>query len=238
MTAQIIAEQGPEVKDATAPYPFLYTWSTSNGARPMILAELLEINYYLHPVDLAAKEQKKPWYLEHNANGKIPTLASTDIDGSTTFVNESAAILLYLADKYDKERKYSYALGSKEYYEELEWLFFELSGFCPKKVQWKYLNNLQEKNQPAIDEQFDEMVRLLRVIDTRLKSNGTGYLVGDHISPADITVYPWIRPGQTVGFEDNIKKLPYLKAWIETIGKIPAVQNALDVNMSLQSRTD
>lgn len=39
--------------------------------------------------------------------------------------------MLYLTDKYDPERKISYAPGSPEYVEELSWLMFQMGGVGP-----------------------------------------------------------------------------------------------------------
>lgn len=39
--------------------------------------------------------------------------------------------MLYLTDKYDPERKISYAPGTPEYTEELGWLMFQMGGVGP-----------------------------------------------------------------------------------------------------------
>lgn len=229
MTAVIDTEKSPKVAGAKTPYPYLFSWSTTNGTRPTILLELLGANYYLHKIELQKKIQKQDWYLKNNANGKIPTLAWVEKDGSITYVNESAAILLFLANKLDKEHKFSYAIGTKEYYEELEWLFFSLSGLCPSKSNWKYFTNLPEKNNSAIKKYQDELLRTLAVINTRLEKNGTGYLVGDHIGLADIALYPWVRAPQLPGLEKQIAALPSLHKWIQRLDENPAVQRGYEV---------
>lgn len=69
---------------------------------------------------------KHRWFLKINPNGRIPAIT----DGSQR-VFESGAILLYLADKYDTERKISYAHGTPEYVEQLSWLMFQMGGLGP-----------------------------------------------------------------------------------------------------------
>lgn len=229
MGAHIYQDKGPIIKDAKRPYAFLYSWKTNNGRRPTVLLELLGIDYYLHPVDLDLKVQKEDWYLEKNANGKIPTLAWVDKKGDITYVNESAAILLFLADKYDKSRKFSFRPGSKEYYLQLEWLFFELSGFCPYKSNWRFFHNLPERNETAVSRFRDESIRRLKVLEARLNKTGTRYLVGDHLSLADITLYTWIRPSQMDTYEEVIESLPNIKNWILRIGNIPQIKKGLAV---------
>jgi glutathione S-transferase len=39
--------------------------------------------------------------------------------------------MLYLAEKYDTDRKISYAPGTPEYIEQLNWLMFQMGGIGP-----------------------------------------------------------------------------------------------------------
>lgn len=66
------------------------------------------------------------WFLKINPNGRIPAL----LDGSQR-VFESGAIMLYLTEKYDQDRKISYAPGTPEYIEQLSWLMFQMGGIGP-----------------------------------------------------------------------------------------------------------
>lgn len=66
------------------------------------------------------------WFLKINPNGRIPAL----MDGSQR-VFESGAIMMYLADKYDTDRKISYAPGTPQYIEQLSWLMFQMGGLGP-----------------------------------------------------------------------------------------------------------
>lgn len=66
------------------------------------------------------------WFLKINPNGRIPAIK----DGEQR-VFESGAIMLYLVDKYDKEKKISYAPGTPDYVEMLSWLMFQMGGVGP-----------------------------------------------------------------------------------------------------------
>ena len=44
---------------------------------------------------------------------------------------ESGAIMLYLAEKYDKNREFSYAPSDQEYGQELSWLMWQMGGLGP-----------------------------------------------------------------------------------------------------------
>lgn len=52
------------------------------------------------------------------------------LDGSQR-VFESGSIMLYLVDKYDTERKISYAPGTSEHIEQISWLMFQMGGIGP-----------------------------------------------------------------------------------------------------------
>lgn len=49
----------------------------------------------------------------------------------TQRVFESGSILLYLAEKYDTERKFSYAPGTPEYIEQVNWIMWQMGGLGP-----------------------------------------------------------------------------------------------------------
>lgn len=231
MAAHIITEKDPsKVTGAKAPYPVIYTWSTPNGYKISIFLELLGIDYYVYPVDISKNIQKEPWYLKFNANGRIPSLGYVNKDGSVKYISESAAILLFLADKYDKERKYSFDAGTDEYYEELEWVFFQMAGLGPMKGQWFwFLHYAPKKIQLAIDRYYNETFRLIGVLEERLKRNNTGYLVSDHLTLADIVAYPWLRSVGNERYDADFKKYPNVVEWMDKIGKVPAVQKGLTV---------
>ena len=67
---------------------------------------------------------KSPWFLEINPNGRIPAITH---DGHRVF--ETSAILVYLAQIYDKDRKFSKdpVKDPAAWAEEQSWLFFAVS---------------------------------------------------------------------------------------------------------------
>lgn len=103
-----------------------YTFGTPNGLKPAILLEELGLQYKVETVDISKNTQKEDWYLAINPNGRIPALK----DGGLR-IFESGAILLYLTDHYDPDRKFSYPHGTPEYYEQLSWLMWQMGGLGP-----------------------------------------------------------------------------------------------------------
>jgi len=75
----------------------LYTAATPNGHKVSIALEELELPWTMHTLDLGRNEQKQPWFLALNPNGRIPALVDRDEDDFAVF--ESGACLIYLAEK-------------------------------------------------------------------------------------------------------------------------------------------
>lgn len=68
-------------------------------------------------------------FIELNPNGRIPTL--TDRSRNNFNVFETGAILIYLAQHYDKKKRFTFDPVTEldDYSEMLQWLFFAVSSF-------------------------------------------------------------------------------------------------------------
>ena len=66
-----------------------------------------------------------PKHTKLNPNGRIPTIV--DHENGDFVIWESDAILLYLVDKYDTEKRLT-VTDEKERYSLIQWLFFQASG--------------------------------------------------------------------------------------------------------------
>lgn len=100
----------------------LYTVGTPNGIKVSILLEELGLDYKVHPISFKDNEQKQPWFLDINPNGRIPAITDVDEDGKQIRVFESGAILQYLAARYDKDHKVSYPYNTTNYWEVTSWV--------------------------------------------------------------------------------------------------------------------
>ena len=69
-------------------------------------------------------EQKEPWFIKLNPNGRIPVLVDKNRNDFTVF--ESAAILLYLEQHYDPQLRFSFdaKFEPEDYSQLLQWIFF------------------------------------------------------------------------------------------------------------------
>jgi GST-like protein len=195
----------------------LYTAATPNGHKISIALEELALPYTLHALDLSNKDQKRPWFLAINPNGRIPAIVDRGEDDFAVF--ESGAILMYLADKTGRLMPDDVKGRSRV----IQWLMFQMGGVGPMMGQANvFFRYFPEKIQPAIDRYQGESKRLFRVLDTHLKDHE--FLAGDY-SIADIANWAWVRTHRWSGVE--IDDLPHLKRWLDAIRARPAVQKGI-----------
>jgi GST-like protein len=200
----------------------VYTWSTPNGYKVLIMLEETGLEYRLHPVDLGQGEQRRPEFLAINPNGKIPAIIDRDGHaGEELTIFESGAILLYLAEKSsrflpsDPHRRWSV----------ISWLMFQMGGVGPMLGQAGYfLNRAPEPVSFAVERFATEAERLYGVVDRRLRDRE--YLDGEY-SIADIACFPWMRAHRRFGLD--IADYPNLARWLRTIDERPAVTRALEL---------
>ena len=196
----------------------LYTAATPNGHKISIALEELGLPYKLHVLDLAKNEQKEPWFLALNPNGRIPAIV--DHDNGDFAVFESGAILIYLAEKTGKLMPQD-AKGRSQV---LQWLMFQMGGVGPMMGQANvFFRYFPEKIQAAIDRYQGESKRLFRVLDGHLATHD--YLAGDY-SIADIATWAWVRIYRWSGVP--IDDLPHLRRWLDQIKARPAVQRGIE----------
>ncbi|EFC35679.1 predicted protein [Naegleria gruberi] len=100
----------------------LYSLATPNGHKIAIALEEMGLEYKAHTIDIRKGEQFSPEFLKISPNNKIPAIVDQE-NGLALF--ESGAILQYLADK---SGKFIPPKGSKEYYQCLQWLAWQIAG--------------------------------------------------------------------------------------------------------------
>jgi len=205
-----------------------YTFGTPNGIKPSIALEELGLEYKTETIDITKNTQKEPWYLEINPNGRIPALKDGD-----QRIFESGAILMYLADQYDKDNKISYEYGTSDYYEMLSWLMFQMGGIGPMQGQANHFRAMAKvRSDYGIERYVEETKRLYSVLEIRLSK--ADWLAGDKYTVADIANYSWVRSGPLLLGLD-LGEWPGVKKWVETIDKREAVQRGIKVPPSTRT---
>ena len=197
----------------------LYTARTPNGFKISVALEELGLPYTFRELDLSTLEQKQPWFLKLNPNGRIPAIVDKAADDFVVF--ESSAILVYLADKTG----HLLPADPKARSRVLQWLMFQTGGVGPMMGQANvFYRYYPEKIQPAIDRYQNEARRLFEVLDGQLSNQ---QWLADDFSIADIANWCWVRRHDWSGV--SIGGLAGLERWMREIADRPASVAGLNV---------
>ncbi|KAJ5394191.1 uncharacterized protein N7487_011832 [Penicillium crustosum] len=182
-------------------------------------------------IDIDTDEQKKPWFLMLNPNGKIPVLI--DNTGQEPFpIIESSAELLYLVETVDKDHHFSFS-DAKEQSQMMQWVVFWHASGQPNQGQLNHFGRFASERIPYAIERFKaETLRVYNVLELhlsgRLTSQPRQYLAGNGLgkfSIADINAYPWVRGWKRSKIsEEEMDSYPHVKEWIGRIESRPGVQ--------------
>ena len=188
----------------------LYSSSTPNGRKISIMLEELDIKYNPILISLDKKEQFSPEFSKISPTNKIPVIVDKD---SGQIIFESGAILLYLAKKYNK------FLNEKDYWNVVQWLFFQMAYVGPMLGQaHQYLFYHKGKSKFAEEKSKGYTNNVYEILNTQLSKYN--YLCNEY-SIADIAVWPWIARFKR--HQINLKKYPNILRWYLNISKRPAV---------------
>ena len=161
----------------------MHTLYYAPGAASMAVHWLLielDIPHQLHPVDLAAREQKQPEYLALNPGGVVPTLV---IDGEP--FAEVGALLMSLADAHAAAGLAPAISDSRRtaYY---QWMLHLANAVQPLFRLWWYPHEVAgEVNTTVVQQHATPRIEAAwQLIDAHLGSHGP-YLLGERVSAAD-----------------------------------------------------
>jgi glutathione S-transferase len=195
----------------------LYTDSSPNGYKATIALEELELPYRLHHVRIAQGEHRQPDFLALNPHGRIPVLTD-DETGVALF--ESAAILLYLAEKTGR----LLPTDIQGRWEAIKWLQFHSSSVGPIIGQRVNFEVFDKARTPAALERYQRLTEDgLAVLDRRLADQP--YLAGDAYSIADIAHFGWSHIARIIDFDFSHHR--HLSAWHERVAARPAVAKGI-----------
>jgi GST-like protein len=199
----------------------LYSWATGNGRRASIMLEESGLPYTVHPMKLATKIQKEPWFVALNPYGRIPVIVDRD-SAEPIVLFESGAILIHLAEKSGRLLP---SVGAARA-ETLKWLFFQTSDVGPMAMQVHWLARLRDRGEPHanLDVYRDEVELLYGIMDRRLAE--APYLAGEY-SIADIAAYPWVFRHGMQGID--LAVFPALADWLARVGARPAVMRGMNI---------
>lgn len=195
----------------------LYHHPYTRAANSVWMLEEVGVPYELRFVDFAAGGQKAPEILALNPMGKLPILTDGEV-----VVTESAAIGLYLADRYSKANL-APGLDDPARGTYLRWSLFAPSviepGSMAKLAGWTY------KEGAAGWGSYDAMVESMR---SALR--GRSFVLGDRFSMADVIF------GGTIRYMLSFKMLqpePIFEAYAARLAERPALQRATARNAAV-----
>jgi GST-like protein len=197
----------------------LHAFATPNSIKPVIALEELGLDYELLAVNVRKGEQKSPGFVELNPNAKVPVLTVTEA-GQTMSLTESAAILVYLAERHGALLPAEGEARARVF----EQLFFHASAISPAFGQAGYFKKLAPEALPLAIQRFDaEALRTLALLDGALAKSE--YVAGDTYSIADIAHFGWTwrRAFAGVDLDDS----PHVARWFDAMSQRPAVQRAI-----------
>ena len=168
----------------------LYSMATPNGQKVSIALEEMGLEYEPHLVNITQGDQRDPGFVRISPNAKIPAIIDPNgPEGKRVAMSESAAILIYLADKTGKLLPQNY-LSRMEH---IQWLMFQMGHIGPFFGQfgqfYKFVRDKVKDDYP-LERYTGEVKRLLGVLDTRLSDRK--YIVDDY-SIVDIAIVPWVN---------------------------------------------
>lgn len=213
----------------------LYYAPTPNGWKAAIMLEETGLAYRPVLMRLSEGDQFAPEFLKISPNAKIPAIVDhapgADWGAAPVTVFESAAVLLYLADKTGQFAPPPGDLRARK--EMMEWLFWQVGNQGPMGGQLSHFRNYAPEGERdyGFKRYLGEYDRNLGVLENRLQ--GRDYILGEY-SIADMLAFPWAFIAKPLGA--SLDAFPRLADWRARIKDRPAVQRAIDLHKADQNR--
>jgi glutathione S-transferase len=169
-------------------------------------------------LDMKKDEHKAPDYLRIHPHGQVPAL----VDGDLALL-ESAAICLYLADKFP-DAKLAPAPGTPQRGRYYQWMVYTIGTLEPPVLQ-VFMNTIQlpeaQRSADVANAGRTQFNGVARVLSDALGSQP--YLLGDSFSAADVMIGSTLAWASFMGLLDGF---PTLGTYVERLVQRPAYQRA------------
>ena len=182
---------------------------SGHSHRAELMLNLLALPYAFHPVDLARGDQRTPEFLAMSPFGTVPVL-----DDNGVILADSVAILVYLASRYDADRRWlpvdPVAAATVQF-----WLSVAqgpiYNGPCAARLIRRFAAPLDQGRAIAVAD------TLLDMLDRHLARHP--FLVGTAPTIADIAAYSYLA----VAPEGGIDLAPHrdIASWFGRIEALP-----------------
>lgn len=205
----------------------LYGLGPTRSLRALWALQELDAEFEFVRVNILAGENLHPDFLRLNPAGKLPVLVDGDF-----VLTESAAIVMYLAEKYGDKGLMPADL--KERAQAYRWSLFAVTEL--EQPLWRMAKHTflypEDKRLPEdIALAREEFAAMAAVLDRHM--DGRAFIVGDNITVADCVTAYVLDWGNENGLIDSF---PNLKAYLERMYARPrAPQRIAEAVASLQN---
>ena len=188
----------------------LYDFPLSGHAhRVELLLRMLQLPYNKVQVDLRQGQHKQPPHLALHPFGQVPVL-----DDNGTIIWDSAAILLYLARRYDQPDNFlpSDAVAEAQVQ---QWLSVAAGPLFNGPCTARRLMIFRQAGDVAPAQAIAH--KLLAVMNTHLQTRS--YLVAERLTIADLANYSYTAHAPEGGID--LSPYPQVQAWLQRIEATP-----------------
>jgi glutathione S-transferase len=190
----------------------LYEFGPTRALRVRWTLQELGVPFEAVSVNMPAGENLSPEFLRLNPVGKLPVL----VDGDQV-LTESAAIVVYLAEKYPQARLLP--TGLTERAQAYRWLLFtvtELEQPLWRMARHTFLYPEQKRSPQDVELAREDIRPMIEVLDRHMQ--GRSYVVGDSVTVADFVLaftLDWANE------EGLLEDFPVLKQYMEAMYRRP-----------------
>lgn len=175
------------------------------------LLEELGVPYKDHFLNRKNGDLQNPSYLQLNPMGRVPTIKDQEV-----VLFESAAICIYLADKYQTIQKLAPAIDNPERAEYLQWMIWSTASLEAVIARmFTHVRTADEKKATHEDVRFHSPFLAKALIPILSKQD---YILKSGFSAADIMLAA-VLPG---AWDYIVEPYPEIKRYMERLMKRPA----------------
>jgi glutathione S-transferase len=190
----------------------VYAFATPNSIKVPLALEEAGLAYDLKRINVRAGEQKDPGFTALNPNAKVPVLVDPDGPDGRLVLTESAAILIYIAEKTGTLLPASGTARAQVF----EQLLFHASALSPNFGNAGWARGAD--NEGAQARFSGEVNRLTDLLEARLTDHR--FVAGDDLSIADIAHWGWFWRRAFAGID--FAQRPALQRWFDELAARPA----------------
>ncbi len=208
----------------------LYGTPPTRALRVVWLLNELGLEHELHPVDLMQDEHHQQDFLSLNPAAKVPVL----VDGNLV-LTESAAIQLYLAEKYPQAGFIPETLEDRA--QMYRWMFFLVTEV--EQPLWRIARHTfvypDEKRIPQdVELARQECLEMIAVLERHMSERE--FMVGDRLSAADFNAAYTLDWANT---EEMLESTPRLRDYLKAMYARPTAPPTIaEAFAAMESQAD